>query len=193
MWVSLHVASVYLMGYDVAQYSIYITEREMSSGWLSWSSLETLKLAFNEKSDEQGSHPDDHYRLCDCVTMNNQHTIMSLPRCFIIMMTSSNGNISALLAIWPFVRGIHRSGEFPTQRPVTRSCDVFFDLRPNKRLSKQWWGWWFETPSGPLWRHCNVILDGVMIGAINFGGGHTGYFPNSRHWYCRNLNVPNEI
>ena len=31
-------------------------------------------------------------------------------------------------------------GEFPAQRPVTRSFDVFFDLRPNKRLSKQWWG-----------------------------------------------------
>ena len=29
-------------------------------------------------------------------------------------------------------------GEFPTQRPVTRNFDVFFDLRPNKRLSKQW-------------------------------------------------------
>ena len=46
-------------------------------------------------------------------------------------------------------------GEFPTQRPVTRSFDVYFDLRPNKRLSKQWWGWWFETPSRPLWRHRN--------------------------------------
>ena len=46
-------------------------------------------------------------------------------------------------------------GEFPAQRPVTRSFDVFFDLRPNKRLSKQSWGWWFETPSRSLWRHCN--------------------------------------
>ena len=34
-------------------------------------------------------------------------------------------------------------GEFPAQRPVTGSFDVFFDLRPNKRLSKQSWGWWF--------------------------------------------------
>ena len=41
------------------------------------------------------------------------------------------------------------------QRPVTRSFDVFFDLRLNKRLSKQSWGWWFETLSCPLWRHCN--------------------------------------
>ena len=44
-------------------------------------------------------------------------------------------------------------GEFPAQRPVMRSFDIFFDMRPNKRLSKQSWGWWFETPSHPLWRH----------------------------------------
>ena len=47
------------------------------------------------------------------------------------------------------------NGEFPAQRPVKRSFDVLFDLYPNKQLSKQWWGWWFETPSCPLWRHCN--------------------------------------
>ena len=39
----------------------------------------------------------------------------------------------------PFVRGIHRSPvNSPQKRPVTRSFDIFFDLRPNKRLSKQW-------------------------------------------------------
>ena len=47
------------------------------------------------------------------------------------------------------------TGEFPAQRPVTRSFGVFFDLRLNKRLSKQSWGWWFERPSRSLWRHCN--------------------------------------
>ena len=46
-------------------------------------------------------------------------------------------------------------GEFPTQRPVTRSYGVFFDLRLNKRLSRQSWCWGFETLSRPLWRHCN--------------------------------------
>ena len=29
------------------------------------------------------------------------------------------------------------TGEFPSQRPVMRSFDVFFDLRPKKRLSEQ--------------------------------------------------------
>ena len=48
------------------------------------------------------------------------------------------------------------SGEVPSQRPVTRSFDVFFDLCLNKRLRKQSCGWWFETLSRPLWRHGNV-------------------------------------
>ena len=47
------------------------------------------------------------------------------------------------------------SGEFPAQRPVTRSFDVFFDLRLDGRLSKHSWGWWLETPSCPLWRRSN--------------------------------------
>ena len=60
---------------------------------------------------------------------------------------------SALLAIYEGNSPV--LGEFPAQRPVTRSFDAFFDPRPNKRLSKQSWGWWFETPSRLLWRHCN--------------------------------------
>ena len=63
---------------------------------------------------------------------------------------------SALLAICAGNSPV--TGEFPSQKPVTRSIDVFFDLRLNKTLSKQWWGWWFETLSRPLWRHCNVYL-----------------------------------
>ena len=54
------------------------------------------------------------------------------------------------------------TGEFPSQRPVTRSFDIFFDLRLNKRLSKQSWGWWFETPSCTLWHHCNEIHNAGM-------------------------------
>ena len=66
-------------------------------------------------------------------------------------MTSSNGTLFRVTGA-PFV--------FLTQRAVTRSFEVFFDLRLNKRLSKQWRGWWFETSSRPLWRHCN---DGGLI------------------------------
>ena len=64
------------------------------------------------------------------------------------MMTSSNGNNFRVTG--------HLCGEFPAQRPVMRSCDVFFDLRLNERLSKQSWGWWFETISRQLWRQCNA-------------------------------------
>ena len=45
---------------------------------------------------------------------------------------------------------------FLWQRPVTRSFDVFFELRLNKRLSKQSRRRWFETASRSLWRHCNA-------------------------------------
>ena len=48
------------------------------------------------------------------------------------------------------------TGEFPTQRPVTRIFDVLFHLCLNKRLSKQSQGWWVETPSRWFWRHGNV-------------------------------------
>ena len=49
------------------------------------------------------------------------------------------------------------TGEFPAQRPVMQSFDVFFDLCLNKQLSKQLWGWWFEMPLHPLWHHCNDL------------------------------------
>ena len=55
------------------------------------------------------------------------------------------------------------TGEFPSQRPVTRSFDVFFDLRLNKQLRKQSWGWWFQTPSHSLWHHCNAVTAVSML------------------------------
>ena len=67
---------------------------------------------------------------------------------------------SALLAIR--AGNLPVPGEFPTQKPVRRSFDVFFDLRLNKRLSIQWWGWWFETLSRPLWRHRNAFIEKVL-------------------------------
>ena len=56
------------------------------------------------------------------------------------MMTSSN----QMEIFSAFVRGIH---QFPLQRPKTRSFGVFFDLRLNKRMSKQLRCRLFETPS----------------------------------------------
>ena len=65
------------------------------------------------------------------------------------------GTFSALLAICAGNSPV--PGEFPSQMPVTRSFDVFFNQHPNDRLSKHSWGWWFETHSPPLWRHNNVL------------------------------------
>ena len=48
------------------------------------------------------------------------------------------------------------NGEFPSQRPVMRSFNVFSYLCLNKWLSKQSRCWWFEPPSCSLWWHCNV-------------------------------------
>ena len=64
------------------------------------------------------------------------------------IMTSLNGNIFRVTG--PLCEEFTGPGEFPTQRPVTRSFDVFYDQRLNKRLSKQPWGWWFESS----WRQC---------------------------------------
>ena len=72
---------------------------------------------------------------------------------YLYMMTSSNGNIFSVTG--PSCGEFTGPGEFPTQRSVTRSFDVFFDLRLNKWLSKQPRGWWFEMLSWSLWRHCN--------------------------------------
>ena len=40
--------------------------------------------------------------------------------------------------------------------------DVFFDLCLNKRSSKHSRPRWFETPSHPLWCHCNVPISWVF-------------------------------
>ena len=48
------------------------------------------------------------------------------------------------------------TSEYPSQMPVTRSFDIFFDLRLNKRLNKQPRCRWFATPSRWLWRRYNV-------------------------------------
>ena len=68
----------------------------------------------------------------------------------LFLMTSSDGNIFRVTG--PLCGEFTGPGELPTQRPVTRSFDVFLDLR----LNKQSWGWWIETLSRPLWRHRNV-------------------------------------
>ena len=71
-----------------------------------------------------------------------------------LMLTSSNGNIFRVTG--------HLCGEFTGHRwiPRTKASDVelWCFQRLKERLSKQSWGWWFETPSRPLCRHCNTDI-----------------------------------
>ena len=56
---------------------------------------------------------------------------------------------------WPLWGESTGNRWIPLTKPVTRSFDIFCDLRLNKRLSKQSGLRCFETPSRSLWRHCN--------------------------------------
>ena len=80
------------------------------------------------------------------IALTDETTVASYTVC--IMMTSSNGNIFRVTG--------HLCRELTGDKGQW-SFDVFFNLRPNKRLNKQSWGWWFETLSRPLWRHCKDI------------------------------------
>ena len=80
-------------------------------------------------------------------------------------MTSSNENIFRVTG--HLCGEFTGPGEFPTQRPVTRSFDVFFDLRLNKWLRQPSRGWWFETQSWSLWRHCNDASTVSCVDAVD--------------------------
>ena len=80
----------------------------------------------------------------------------------IAMMTSSNGNIFRVTG--------HLCGEFTGHRWIsrTKASDAelwcfLWSAPEKKRLSKQSRGWWFETPSRPLWCHCNGIAWLYMV------------------------------
>ena len=94
-----------------------------------------------------------------CQYEKNDNEIYNVFRATI---TSSNGNIFRVLALYAGNSLV--TGEFPSQKPVTRSFDVSLICALTKRLSKQSWGWWFETPSRSLWRHCNgsVMYENIL-------------------------------
>ena len=102
------------------------------------------------------------------------------------MVTSSNGNIFRVTG--HMCGEFTGPGEFPAQRPVTRSFDVFSDLRLNTPLSKQSWGWWFETPSRPLWRHCNEwnYRLGNKMNEQSTGLGSRTACPRTSNWINHN-------
>ena len=83
------------------------------------------------------------------------------------------------------------TGEFPAQRPVTRSFDVFFDLHLNKHLSKQSRGWWFEMSSCWLWRHRNATVKYNTYSTGKLSSSRSGGFVEiANHRYHRSNTSP---
>ena len=118
-------------------------------------------IAYEKHSKPYKTYVDENYK--EASVMNSLWASSAMSRQTYRMTTSSNRNIFHVTGGNSPV-----TGEFPAQRPATRSFDVFFDLRLNKRLSKQSWGWLFGTSLGPLWRHCNELpLVHVMVKCLH--------------------------
>ena len=67
---------------------------------------------------------------------------------------------------WPFVRGIHRLPVNSPHKSQWRGALMFSLICAlNKRSSKQPWGWWFETSSRSLWRHCKATFQ-FMVSTV---------------------------
>ena len=128
-----------LFNYDTI--SLIVATTQNTTG-LQESVSSSFKIAYDTSSYRLKSS--DFYHACHFTWWRHQMETFSA------LLVTSAGNSST-------------PGEFPAQRPVMRSFDVFFDLRLNKRLSKLSWGWWFETLSRPLWRHCNEIHRYVIL------------------------------
>ena len=118
--------------------------------------------------------------LTACKIASLSHT--TFPNTY-FMMTSSNGNIFRVTD--PLC------GEFTGHRwiPLTKGQwrgALMFSLiyALNKRLSKQSWGWWLETPSRSLWRHCNIRLEMVLSWfRFHWSLFLKVWFVMSKHWF----------
>ena len=77
----------------------------------------------------------------------------------ICLVTIAPANCAAPLGISPHNDNVIEWKHFPPYWPFHkgywRGAMLFFICALNKRLNKQSWGWWFETPSCSLWRHSN--------------------------------------
>ena len=131
------------------------TRLVISQHWFRWWRQKKRRY-LNQCWHRRYMAPLDHNEL----TFLSEHDIfcrlMCLPRRHGAMMTSSNGKISALLALC--VGNSPVNGELPSQRPVTRSFDVFFDLGLQKvELSNRNAGDLTETPS------CSAHYDATVM------------------------------
>ena len=93
---------------------------------------------------------------------------------------------STCFRVVAFVRGTHRSPLNSPHKGQWRGALMLSLICALKKLfSKQSRGWWFETPSRSLWRHCNGLWNSTM-------GDQNGRFASvasSTHLYHCYMNV----
>ena len=82
------------------------------------------------------------------------------------------------------------TGGFPSQRPVTRSFDVFFIcawINRYQPLSKQSWGWWFGHHRGHydvtvIWHAARIVMSLPFLRFREFIKHTTGLY---HKWHIR--------
>ena len=89
------------------------------------------------------------------------------------MTTSSNGNIFHVTG--PLCGEFTGEWWFPEEKPVTQCFDIFFDLRLNQQLSKQWRCWWFKMPWCSLWYHCNGSIGSLFLWWVSLQSSYGHY------------------
>ena len=133
--------SMYLDNHCIAKGFSLTLERniciETSTPWFTVSWLRDrlqLGVSYSNSTCALGTSRPKNKSLGCCCRNPPHPTVRDNPWWRIQMET-----FSALLALCAGNSPV--TGEFPAQRSVARSFGVFFDLRLNKRLSKQSWSW----------------------------------------------------
>ena len=154
--------------YNILNHLIFYTCKTISWHWIQALAINLHDSHATEKHAKSPSTANQPHHTQDKSLLKRTYTLYLIKYAQNpVMMMSSNGNI---FGITSYLCGEFTGpGEFPAQWPVTRNFDVFFHLRPNKRLSTQWWGWWLETPLRPLWRRCNIVLCFIWDGLTHWG------------------------
>ena len=134
-----------------------IGERGSRSAWHLRHILQNVKLSASNSCRNVYNvwhfYSDNRKIVLQTLLLRQWKSVKEYHQSYACMMVSSNENIFRTTG--PLCEEFTGDGEFPAQRPVTQSFNVFFDLRLNKWFSKQSWGWRFEMPSHLLWCHCN--------------------------------------
>ena len=130
----------------LSENSNFVSRSPVSTYWNMWNVISLF-------SKDDGKWPEINITKALCMRSSVSHSAASTEE--VPLYHEDVIKWKDFLRYWPFVRGIHRSPVNYSQKGQWCGA-LIFPLRLNKRLSKQPWGWWSETPWRPLWRLCNV-------------------------------------